>query len=247
VATALLLHCEHILLSDGACGQDDDSAHLNQNAPDKPNHATSVNRVGSSSSCAPVQNLRLRLVRPLSEQRSNKARLLHYYPTAGDSATRQDAWCGWHFDHGTLTGLTAAMFLPSNAPGADFSAAHELASPDSNVGLHVCTAEGDIVRITSQRDQLLFQAGQCLEILSGGRFRATQHCVYGPLKPLPVSRNTFAVFCQPKCALLCGFVHNCQYLAVKMPCIMSAACSAMCLLAWYVACSALFHQPQPCA
>ena len=40
----------------------------------------------------------------VSEQKSNKARLLYYYPP--DPATYHQAgdWCGWHFDIGTITG-----------------------------------------------------------------------------------------------------------------------------------------------
>lgn len=50
-----------------------------------------------------------------------KARLLHYFaqeksPTseAVDNATNDDEysnWCGWHNDHGSLTGLTPAIFV----------------------------------------------------------------------------------------------------------------------------------------
>lgn len=215
VAMELLIHCEHILLNDdkGPFDRSKDTAEPNHQkaVSDKPMHASrSADEASTSSKSAGLQQRRPRLVRPLAEQRSNKARLLHYYPNTGGASTTRDAWCGWHFDHGTLTGLTAAMFLPSDAPGASLSAAREVASPDRQAGLHIRTAMGEIVRVSPQRDQLLFQAGQCLEILSGGRFRATQHCVYGPLKQLPVSRNTFAVFCQPKCALLsfgCKHLH----------------------------------------
>ncbi len=44
-----------------------------------------------------------------------KARLLHYFPieNAGDIENIDDFsnWCGWHNDHGSLTGLTSAMFI----------------------------------------------------------------------------------------------------------------------------------------
>jgi hypothetical protein len=41
---------------------------------------------------------------PVSEQMSNKARLLYYFPP--DPATYHLAgdWCGWHYDIGTITG-----------------------------------------------------------------------------------------------------------------------------------------------
>jgi isopenicillin N synthase-like dioxygenase len=57
-----------------------------------------------------------------------KARLLHYFPcteeetvagggnaaaatTTASSEEDFSSWCGWHNDHGSLTGLTSAMFL----------------------------------------------------------------------------------------------------------------------------------------
>lgn len=97
------------------------------------------------------------------------------------------------------------MYLPSALPAgqdAQHLAHLELPCPDSAIGLHVRTRTGSIVRVVARPDQLLFQAGQCLEIMSGGHFKATEHFVQGPSAPLNVSRNTFAVFCQPKCVLL---------------------------------------------
>ena len=231
------------------------------------------------------------LIRPVSRQRSNKGRLLYYYPVRDKLAT-SSAWCGWHFDHGTLTGasllcllvhfllavmrflsrcdcvvklqllshctrslrtaqpwhcmcmlslgrgfdtvevaqlqctpcvgvchrpdkpaspvlstikacaagLTSAMYLPDKpAP----QPSEELACPDTTMGLHVRTRAGAVVRVAAPRHQLLFQAGQSLQVLSGGRFRATEHFVAAPATPLAVSRSTFAVFCQPKCAPRC--------------------------------------------
>lgn len=38
-----------------------------------------------------------------------QARLLHYYPPSGSGETE---WCGWHTDHGSLTG--ALGYTPSN-------------------------------------------------------------------------------------------------------------------------------------
>ncbi len=44
-----------------------------------------------------------------------KARLLHYFPIESSSAVNDgydfSNWCGWHNDHGSLTGLTSAMFM----------------------------------------------------------------------------------------------------------------------------------------
>jgi isopenicillin N synthase-like dioxygenase len=44
-----------------------------------------------------------------------KARLLHYFPIGSelppDDANNFSSWCGWHNDHGTLTGLVSAMYM----------------------------------------------------------------------------------------------------------------------------------------
>ena len=106
-----------------------------------------------------------------------------------------------HFSQ-KCAGLTSSMYLPAQLPpdtAAHELAAHELDCPNDTIGLHVRKRNGQVVRVTAPRDQLMFQAGQCLEILSGGRLRATEHYVRGPGGPMPVSRSTFAVFCQPKC------------------------------------------------
>ena len=47
----------------------------------------------------------------LHESNKNVGRLLHYFPIEGSAASKDDNWCGWHNDHGTLTGLCSAMFL----------------------------------------------------------------------------------------------------------------------------------------
>lgn len=51
------------------------------------------------------------------------------------------------------------------------------------------------------RDCLAVQLGECAEVLSGGRLRATRHMVRGPRVELAqgITRNTLAVFLQPRC------------------------------------------------
>lgn len=50
-------------------------------------------------------------------------------------------------------------------------------------------------------DCLAVQLGEAAEVVSGGRLRATRHMVRGPRvdKAQGISRNTFAVFMQPRC------------------------------------------------
>ena len=60
-------------------------------------------------------------------------RLLHYFPSDPDappsSSSGQQQWCGWHYDHGSLTGLTSAMHLDARG--------HPASCPDSQAGLHI--------------------------------------------------------------------------------------------------------------
>ena len=89
------------------------------------------------------------------------------------------------------------MYLPAGS----CDAAEEVACPTPESGLVVRTHGGDVVPIHSRPDQLLFQSGRTLQLLSGGIIKATQHAVLAPKHAQHgVTRNTFAVFCQPKCA-----------------------------------------------
>ena len=183
VATALLRACAHALEADrlaaqdtvgstsasaagaafGGVGATDCNGQSGQTAGSGAHsgrHRGVVAQAVPSSQCTTRSPSRLQLAPPLSEQRSNKARLLHYYPVPGEHAA-PEAWCGWHVDHGTLTALTSAMYLPSPLPPHQHApelAADELPCPDGSIGLHVRTRAGEVVRVTAARDQLLFQA-----------------------------------------------------------------------------------------
>ena len=70
-------------------------------------------------------------------------RLLHYFaPTAAGAdagaaagaADRAQNWCGWHYDNGSLTGLTSAMYLDA--------AGQPAACPDPQAGLHIRDRSG---------------------------------------------------------------------------------------------------------
>ncbi len=56
-----------------------------------------------------------KLRRILKNSKGVKARLLHYFPAAKDSI--EDDWCGWHNDHGSLTGLTSSMYVDRDGRG----------------------------------------------------------------------------------------------------------------------------------
>jgi len=104
---------------------------------------------------------------------------------------QQDSWCGWHFDHCALTGLTSAMYLDPSL--------NEVPSPDATAGLYIRTRGGDVVKVSIPSNALAFQMGEVTQVASGGKLRATSHCVraaYGP-SAVGISRDTLAVFMQP--------------------------------------------------
>ncbi|KAL6782332.1 hypothetical protein ACKKBG_A06380 [Auxenochlorella protothecoides x Auxenochlorella symbiontica] len=122
----------------------------------------------------------------------HKARLLHYYAAPGGAAS--DSWCAWHTDHGSLTGLCAAQYL-------DAGGAAVAGGGGGGVGLHIRTLHGQVVRVGIPPECLAFQLGEAAQVLSGGLFTATLHCVVGP-EPgsggSQLTRETFAVFMQPR-------------------------------------------------
>lgn len=72
-------------------------------------------------------------------------------------------------------------------------------SPSPTTGLYIRTRGGDLKKVTIPSDALAFQTGEALEIATGGRLRATPHCVrVGPSSNADrISRETFAIFMQP--------------------------------------------------
>jgi len=77
----------------------------------------------------------------ISDSRCCKARLLHYFGRSEQEveemlktqSTNQDLefsdWCGWHNDHGSLTGLASAIYL--NQEG------EEVTNTDKTAGLYI--------------------------------------------------------------------------------------------------------------
>ncbi|XP_052183170.1 uncharacterized protein LOC127795490 isoform X12 [Diospyros lotus] len=134
------------------------------------------------------------LERILFRSRCHKGRLLYYYPAQqsniiqdGDSMS---SWCGWHTDHGSLTGLTCGMLLRNGV---------EIPCPDSAAGLYIKTRTDQIVKVVFGEDEIAYQIGETTEILSRGCLCATPHCVRAPKgeQASGVERSTFALFMQP--------------------------------------------------
>ena len=143
-----------------------------------------------------------------------KARLLHYFArtSIGQQADgKDDDWCATHVDHGCLTGLTSAMYIDEGAvpPVRHASGANESSLPplpalpgpsDSTTGLYIHARDSSIVKVLIPADQLAFQTGEALQLITNGKFRAVPHFVKGDRgcgSDTKVTRNTLAVFTQP--------------------------------------------------
>lgn len=124
----------------------------------------------------------------------HRARLLHYFPPVEEQGAAggggEDAWCSWHFDHGSLTALTSAMYLKGGRP---------VPNPDPEGGLYIRDRAGRVAQAAIPPGHIGFQMGQAMAIQSGGLLHATPHYVRAARPSLcsGVSRNTFAVFLQP--------------------------------------------------
>jgi len=128
-----------------------------------------------------------------------KARLLHYFPTEDGASdddnenntedTKFSNWCGWHNDHGSLTGLLPAIYLDGNGKIVD--------CPDSKAGLYCKSRNGVLVHAKIPENAIAFQVGETAQIHTGGWLQATPHAVRG-CKGGTVSRETFAVFMEPE-------------------------------------------------
>lgn len=72
-------------------------------------------------------------------------------------------------------------------------------SPSPASGLYIRTRGGDLTKVSIPVDCLAFQTGEALEVATGGKLRATPHCVrVGPAPGAEkISRETFALFMQP--------------------------------------------------
>jgi len=131
----------------------------------------------------------------IKNSRNPKARLLHYFPIDEKKAAERTgeadfaSWCGWHNDHGSLTGLVPAMYFDAEGK--------EVPCPDPQAGLYIRSRKGVVVKASFPADCLAFQMGEAGQIHSGGVLQATPHCVRGA-SVSGVSRETYAMFMEPK-------------------------------------------------
>lgn len=138
------------------------------------------------------------LVRKSSEC-NHKCRLIcyHEYRSQEQRAKCKGMWAPPHKDTGLLTALVPGIFL-------DASNGERLpCCPDPEVGLYVRDRNGAIAQIVvpaavAGGECLFFQVGEALQIVSGGYYHATEHCVRGPPAPgKGYERASLAVFFQP--------------------------------------------------
>jgi isopenicillin N synthase-like dioxygenase len=136
----------------------------------------------------------------IDQSRTCKARLLHYFPLTAEAIQSMNeeaakggddpfsSWCGWHNDHGSLTGLVPAMYFDADGK--------QIACPDPAAGLYILTRHGQTVKVLMPSDCLGFQIGETAHVHSGGKLLATPHCVRAA-NVAGVSRSTLAVFMEP--------------------------------------------------
>ena len=173
------------------------------------------------------QNVKVELEQILCDSLNCKARLLHYFNNNDSTAVpepptspldekkdetvapKADEWaCGWHNDHGSLTGLVPALYLSDNSDGTKQQLDK---SPDPKAGLYIQSRSGNLVKATLPSDCLGFQIGETFQILSGGLLQATPHAVKQQQQALTnaasssssanggsVTRETYAVFLEPE-------------------------------------------------
>ena len=106
------------------------------------------------------------------------------------------SWCGWHNDHGALTGLCPAMYFQE--PTDDCPTHTQLAkNPCPTAGLYIRSRTGSLHQVRAPSTScLLFQIGETSQIHSGGILQATPHAVKGSSRS-DVCRSSFAVFMEP--------------------------------------------------
>ena len=126
----------------------------------------------------------------MSTHKNHISRLLYYLPQSGNS----HEWCLWHQDFTFLTALAPSLYT-NHATGEVIS---DQEIDDPNTGLFVRNRKSQQVKIKVSPDVMLFQAGEIIQIVSGGMFECTPHSVLNNGKLGELSRSTFITFMQPK-------------------------------------------------
>lgn len=109
-------------------------------------------------------------------------RMLHYKSVPAGEDDGNPNWCGIHRDHGILTGLCPEVYFRNGMP----------CERPVGSGLYI---EGKPV--APPADLMLFQMGEVLELMTGGKVRATDHWVQKPPVGDVCERYALAVFFDP--------------------------------------------------
>lgn len=172
----------------------------------------SAKDVGFQLGCAHSRNCL-----PVSSDQNIEGKGHHAVPEKNASFHKQtdilpsppacDLWQQWHYDYGIFTLLTAPLFLSTfelsarnieNGCTITNQDARECSSPDGHTYLKILnTVNGKEMFASAPSGGLIIQVGEAAQILSGGKLRATVHCVCRPSERADVSRETFVVFLQP--------------------------------------------------
>jgi len=127
---------------------------------------------------------------------NHKCRLIcyHEYSSEEQRAKNKGMWAPPHKDTCLLTALVPGIFLDREGEKIG-------PCPDPEVGLYVRDRRGAIAQISpplGAGECLFFQVGEALQIVSGGLYHATEHCVRGPpAAQAGYYRSSLAVFFQP--------------------------------------------------
>ncbi|CAK8991651.1 Synaptic vesicle 2-related protein [Durusdinium trenchii] len=94
-----------------------------------------------------------------------------------------------HNDSGFMTGLTPDLF-------AALQHGSEIENPDpEGAGLWIVDRDGAAVRVKIPKDCMAIQVGECTQVVTGGEFVATPHCVRGCRPQYCAGRKVARVSC----------------------------------------------------
>jgi isopenicillin N synthase-like dioxygenase len=136
----------------------------------------------------------MKLTEIIESSKCCKARLLHYFPQKEETNENNNdemsfsSWCGWHNDHGSITGLVSAIYMDENGEIVN--------NNDPDAGLYIRSRKSELVKVAIPSDHIAFHIGETAQVHSGGILQATPHAVRGSKVP-NISRETFAVFMEP--------------------------------------------------
>lgn len=102
---------------------------------------------------------------PLSSNKENDS--------SKHNTQKEEDWCGWHTDHGSLTGLTSAMYMRGD---------EVVPSPDPQAGLYIRARQGgEVTQVQIPSDHIAFQMGEamqvCIAVTGVSFFQRCRHCI----------------------------------------------------------------------